>query len=306
MTEITPKKFATPPIEASELSHSFAARTKRYVNHIVNQNSFFSKLFALRGGGLMIGGAIMLLPTLAVSGTMLAVVAATSAIAGVVAGGYGLMRYGAEIIHDFKDGFNVHFRGKEPQPRAKKKRKPAKALWTRIGQTKTWNKISNSKTFKKINNSPLTKAIKNSSVWDTVSTIAKDQEIMMRTYATGGAVGTIVLTGTLLLTSAIALPTVAVSAATIVFGLAVNALVSSAIVAAVNVKELFHQSKNASKEGYKQNQIRKKRNLARESKLSSLSAKPTFDHVSNDNTKEGQKTKAQSPIIEKKHINGQK
>lgn len=187
----------------------------------LDEYKFFPKFMAAKGGLTAVAVGIFMLPAVAVSGvTVTAIGLGASAVGLIAFGVYGAGVYGGRMLRDAKRTIDWKLFGKAPPvktnvvtPKPKRKR-TSLSPWSRIEKTRVWQKFRETPFAHTIYNTKAFQSVKNMSLWTRVSEVSRDQEVLLRAFATGGSIATVVVTGGILMTQAIALPAIGLSLAT--------------------------------------------------------------------------------------------
>lgn len=213
------------------------------------QNQLLSRFMAAKGGFMILGAGLTLLVGTATavvsSGILFTVLSVTTALTAVAIGGIGLVSYGGRLLRGLRNTGRALI-GKPPLPeKPKPKKDRPMSVWQHIGKTKAWNKFVKSNFAQKVNSSSAFQRIKNAAIWKHINDISSCSEVRMRTYATGGSIGTIAVASTLLITNVVAVPAVILSLGTLAFVGTIANLCLGIFATKDNTKELVSKSKAA-------------------------------------------------------------
>ena len=178
----------------------------------LEKNKFFPKFMAFKGGFSSIYLGILLAPAILGYGTLLGgAMIGVCAIALVGTGVLGAINYGGHILHDTVELFRTKVLKKDPRP---KRPRTSGGLFMTNKDRSPWGLIRKSKIGKWmgktglariINRSPMYQKLKSQKLWRSLDKIGKDQDVVMRMFATGGALTTVAISAVILMQSAVPL-----------------------------------------------------------------------------------------------------
>ena len=215
----------------------------------LEDSKFFPKFMAAKGGISSIFLGVALLPAAIYHGTIIGAVVLASCAVGLLSfGAFGMLRYGGYLLQETRDLVRTRILGKPPLPKKSKVLKPGVSKkdmtpWGLMRNTKMAEKFEKSKTVETIRKSAAYKYVKNHKLVKNLAHLGRDRDVIMRIFATGGALTTIALSAVFMASQAITISAVTLSAAGALFLYTAGNLVAGLVAFGTHGFYLFDSSK---------------------------------------------------------------
>ena len=230
----------------------------------LEDSKFFPKFMAAKGGFSSIFLGIALLPAALYHGTIIGAVVLTSCILGLVTfGAYGMLRYGGHLFNEGRDLVRTRLLGKPPLPSKKaavtktENLPPPKNIWGMLRQMRMARAMQDTKMAEIVRQSPVFQKVQNHKLLQGFGKLGRDQDVMMRVFATGGALTTIAVSAVFMASQALTISALTLSAAGLLMLYTAGNLVAGVIAFGTHGFHLFDSSKKALKSQSPENPVTK-------------------------------------------------